>query len=381
MQIKMKTRPLFRPLFVVAGTCLLFFQSCGRVTERAPVPPVTVSVLLVDTSSLVTTKQFSGMLEGINNIEIRSQAEGFLEKIFVDEGDYVEKGQPLFLIQDGPYTARLNQASARLLTAKAKVEKAEIELDRLENLEAGKVISVVQLKNAETELKAAKADVALAEATRTSELINKSFTRINAPVSGYIGKLPYRAGSLIGKNETLPLTLISDIRTMYAYFSVSEEEFLQFKQSYQGKTIEEKIDNIPPVNLKLPDESIYPEPGKIDLVQGQFDKATASITFRASFSNRGGLLRSGNTGKVLVSKINKNVVRIPQSATYELQNRVMAYTVGKDRKLSSVSLNITDKDANFYIVSAGLKPGDRIVTAGLERLHEGMCVAVAKPNL
>ncbi|WP_316836514.1 efflux RND transporter periplasmic adaptor subunit [Pedobacter nutrimenti] len=358
---------------------IILLQACSPKQEKEKTNVQAVSVITIEKTSPQTEQKYSGMLEGINNIEIRPQAEGYLEKIFVDEGAYIQKGQPLFLINDKPYTEQLNQASASLQTAQANLEKAQIEVERLEKLVNGKVISEVQLKNARAELNAVKASILQSEAAKKRAIINKDFTLIKAPVSGYIGKLPYRVGSLVGHNETQPLTVLSDISTIYAYFSMSEEAFLQFKQKYPGNTIDEKIKRIPPVTLLLPDNSIYNEKGKVDLVQGQFDKSTAAITFRASFPNPGGLLRSGNTGRITLSQNNTDVIQIPQVATFELQNKVMAYLIGKDNKLRSVSLKIAEKDALNYIISDGLKAGDRIVAKGLERLQEGITVKPLNP--
>jgi len=362
----------------MVGYCLLVLQGCSSKEEKEKTVTPLVSTVTVDTASVITELEFSGMLEGISNIEIRPQAEGYLEKIFVDEGAYVRKGQSLFLINDTPYSEKLNQSTASLQTALANREKARIETTRIQKLVEGKVVSDVQLKNAQAELSAANSAVRQAEAAKKSAAISKGFTLIKAPVNGYVGKLPYRVGSLVGHNEPEPLSVVSDINTMYAYFSMSEEAFLQFKQQYSGKTIEEKIKRIPSVRLMLPDNSVYEEQGKVDIVQGQFDKSTGSIMFRASFPNAGGLLRSGNTGKIIMSQYNKNVIQIPQSATYELQNKVMAYVVGKDNKLKSVSLKIRQKTALNYIISEGLKPGDILVSKGLERLHEGIQVKVSK---
>lgn len=373
--LKASLRTILRTSIV--GYCLVVLQGCSSKEEKEKIAIPLVSTVVVDTTSVTTELEFPGMLEGISNIEIRPQAEGYLEKIFVDEGAYVQKGQPLFLINDTPYNEQLNQSSASLRTALANREKAQIQAGRIQKLVDGKVVSEVQLRNAKAELDAANSAVQQAEAAQKSAAINKGFTLIKAPVSGYIGKLPYRVGSLVGRNEPEPLSVVSDIGTIYAYFSMSEEAFLDFKQQYPGKTMEEKIKGIPSVSLMLPDNSMYDQKGKVDIVRGQFDKSTASIMFRASFPNAGGLLRSGNTGKIIVSQHNKNVIQIPQAATYELQNKVMAYIIGKDNKLKSVSLKIAKKTALNYIVSEGLKPGDLVVSKGIERLQEDMQVKVS----
>lgn len=357
---------------------LLLLQACTSKREPDKTEQTFVSVITIDTTSMVTHKHFSAVLEGVVNVEIRPQVEGYLEKIYIDEGSYVHQGQPLFFIDDKPYREQWNNADAALLLAKANAEKAGIEVARLEKLVEGKVISKVQLDHAKTLLDAAAASVAQAEAIKKSASINKDFTLIKAPVSGYIGGIPYKVGSLIGRNEPLPLTLLSDIHDIHAYFSMSETEFLQFKQQYEGNTIEEKIRHVPPVTLVLPDDSEYPEKGKIEIVYGQFDKTTAAITFRVTFPNTNGLLRSGNTGKVVLLQQNTGIIQVPQAATFEIQNKVMAYVLGKDNTLSNAPLKIMAKNDTNYIVAYGLKPGDRIVAKGLEHLHEGM---VVKPVL
>ncbi|MNU61666.1 Multidrug resistance protein MdtE precursor [compost metagenome] len=358
----------------VSTYVLLISQACTSKQQKEKTKPPAVSIITVDTTSLVTRKHFAGNLEGIVNVEIRSQVEGYLEKIYVDEGAYVHKGQSLFLINDKPYNEQLNNTNAALLTAKANAAKAQIEVTRLEKLVAGKVISQVQLDNAKAVLDAEKANVAQAEAIQKGAAINKGFTLIKAPVSGYIGRIPFKAGSLINRNELVPLTLLSDIHEMYAYFSMSEKDFLQFKQRYPGNTIEQKIKNIPPVRLLLPDNSEYPYKGTVEMVQGQFDKTTAAITFRASFPNANGLLRSGNTGKVVLSQRSTGIIQIPQAATFEIQNKVLAYLIDKHNKIRNIPLKIVDKDDTRYIIGGGLKPGDRIVAKGLDRLHENMVV-------
>lgn len=367
-------RFLQNAMFLPAGCILLILSSCASKTEEKTITLTEVPVITIDTLSVPTYKNFSGNLEGINNVEIRPQVEGYLQKIYIDEGSYVKKGQPLFLIDEKPYTEQINNAVAAVATAAANLKTAGIEVDRFEKLVDGKVISPVQLDRARAAFDAAQASKIQAEAVRRSAQINKDFALIKAPFDGYIGRLPYRAGSFVSRNESEALTVLSDTHKMYAYFSMSENEFLLFKQRYKGNTLEEKIKNIPPVTLALPDNSIYPDKGKVEIVQGQFDKNTAAITFRASFPNSNGLLRSGNTGTVTLLQNNYHVIRIPQAATFEIQNKVLAYVIGKDNKIHNVSLKVGDKDDNYYIITQGLAPGDRIAAKGLDRLHEDMLI-------
>lgn len=358
----------------VIGVVLLLLHACSTSSSKGMEATETVPVISVDTTTLVTHQQYAGSLEGVADVEIRPQVEGYLEKIFVDEGAYVQKGQSLFLINDKPYNEQLNSAGAALKAAKANVAKAQIEVARLEKLVDGKVISQVQLDNARASLEAANATVSQTEAQQKAAAINKGFTLIKAPINGYIGRIPFKVGSLIGRNEQAPLTMLSDIHKMYVYFAMSEKDFLQFKQQYSGASIEEKLANIPPVTLVLPDNSVYPETGKVETVQGQFDKATAAITFRASFPNTHGLLRSGNTGVIILSQRTNGAIQIPQAATFEIQNKVLVYKLDRNNRIINSPVTIADKNEVNYIISEGLQPGDRIVARGLDRLRENMQV-------
>ncbi|WP_316778627.1 efflux RND transporter periplasmic adaptor subunit [Pedobacter antarcticus] len=373
-----RTKNILRlhPYLIFVAGILPIFSSCSSSDAKMESEILTVSAITVEPTSMVTFKNYPASLEGISNIEIRPQADGYLKKIFVEEGAYVKQGQPLFQIEDNSYKEKYNDAAAAVQTAKANALKARIEVDRLQNLVEAKVISKVQLDNAKAVLDAENANIAQASAVQKGAEISKAFTLITAPVGGYLGRIPYKVGSLIGRNDQNPLTVLSDIHVIYAYFSMSETDFLEFKKIYKGNTVEDKIKNIPKVTLILPDESEYPQKGKIEMVQGQFDKTTAAITFKASFPNANGLLRSGNTGSIVLPQQHENVIKIPQQATFELQNKVMAYIVGTDNKLRNVSLKIAGKDEESYIVSSGLKAGDRVISKGLQRLKEGISVNI-----
>jgi membrane fusion protein (multidrug efflux system) len=381
MQQNIKNKFIKTGALLVTVYASVFLPSCSlKADPDKKESPPSVSTIIIKTDSATTSRQYASILEGVANIEIRPQVGGYLEKIFVDEGAHVSKGQPLFLIDDKPFTEQLNQSTAALGTAIANADKAKIEVARLEKLVAGKVISQVQLDNAKAALNAENSNIAQAKAAQKLAIINKGYTLIKAPVSGYIGSLPYKVGSLISYTEPLPLTVLSDIHQMYAYFSMSENEFLEFTKRYPGKSMEEKIKQVPSVSLMLADNSVYGEMGRIDIVKGQFDETTAAITFRAIFPNAGSLLRSGNTGKVIIPFKYSDVIRIPQAATFQMQNKIMAYVIGKNDTLKSMSLKVLDKDDQYYIVSEGVKPGDNMVVKGTDRLREGMVVTPNKNN-
>jgi len=352
-----------------------YVSSCTQVqgTQAAP-PPQALPVLAINASPATTFAEYSATVEGKTNVEIRPQVSGYLDKIFVEEGAYVSQGQPLFKINDRPYDEQLNNAQANISAAKANMEKAAIEVNRLKPLVENKVISDVQLKAAEAAYAASKAEVSQTEAASHNADINLGYTLIKAPVSGYIGRIPYKTGSLVGRGEALPLTVLSDVREVYAYFSMSESDFLHFTDKAAGKTIADKIKTLPPVELELADKSIYAGKGRIELMEGQFDKTMGTISFRAVFANVDGLLRTGSTGRIRIPQSNSATIPVPQTATYELQDKIFVYTVGDSNKVSSTPLHVVAKTTGWYLVDKGVKPGDRIVYAGMDRLQDGMMI-------
>lgn len=358
---------------VIAAVTLSGCESSTAGNNFAP-PPQELPVLPINNTTATTFQEFSATIEGTVNVELRPQVDGYLEKIFVDEGAFVSKGQPLFKINDRSYNESVNNASANVQAAKANVEKAAIEVNRLTPLVQNNVISDVQLKAAQAAHDAAKASLQQAQASGNSAGINLGYTLITAPVSGYIGRIPYKTGSLVGRGEALPLTVISEIRNVYAYFSMSESDFLQFTNQSAGKTVAEKIKGLPPVELQLADKSIYAQKGKIELMEGQFDKNMGTITFRAVFPNEAGILRSGNTGKVRIPHNSGAVMAVPQQATYELQDKVYVFALTDSSKVTSKLIHITGRTETYYLVDKGITPGEKIVFTGLDRLRDGVVI-------
>jgi membrane fusion protein, multidrug efflux system len=357
---------------------LVFFQSChspetGRGYGGGPQPPRALPVVTVTNRPFTTYREYTASLEGSNDIEIRPQVSGYIEKIFVDEGAFVKKGQPIFKINDQPYQEALNNASAALAVAKANQASAEINMNKLEPLVKNQVVSPIQLQTAKAAYEASTANVDQAEAQVGNAKINISYSLIKAPVDGFIGRIHVKIGSLASMSTADPLTNISEVADIRAYFSVSETAFLKFKDEYPGKTIEEKIKNLPPVELILSDNTVYPIKGKVEIVAGQFGTGTGSIPFRASFANPNGVLRSGSTGRLRISITIPAGVVIPQEATYELQDKVFVFLVGDSNKVNSVPVLVNGKTGNYYQVDQGLKSGDRIVY-GVESINDGTVI-------
>jgi len=348
--------------------------SSGNPEAGAP-PPQSLPVISVANQAVTTYKEFNASLEGTKNIDVRSQVDGYLEKIYVDEGAFVKRGQPLFRLDARPFTEQLNNARASLLAAKANLSSAEINVSKLEPLVKNNVISDVQLKTAQAAYDAAKANVAQAEAQVSNAQINEGYTLISAPVDGYIGRIPSKIGSLVVKNDAQALTVLSEIKEVYAYFSLSENDFIQFKNQFPGKTVEDKIRQLQPVELILSDNTIYPQKGKVGTVDGQFSKTTGTISFRTSFPNAGGLLRSGNTGKIRIPQAFTSTLVIPQEASFELQDKIFVFALGDSNKVASKPITVTSRSGNYYLVEKGISPGEKIVYSGLDRLKDGMVIA------
>lgn len=353
---------------------LATLESCnntgGSATYAAP-PPVVLPVISISSRPFTTYREYTASLEGSKDIEIRPQVGGYIEKIFVDEGAFVKKGQPLFKINDQPYLEALNNANASLAVAKANQASAEINMNKLEPLVANNVISPIQLKTAKAAYDAATAYVSQAAAQVGNAKINIGYALIRAPVDGYIGRIRSKIGSLAGLSSQDALTIISEVKDVRAYFSVSETAFLRFKDEYPGKTLEDKIKNLPPVELILSDNTVYPVKGKVEIVAGQFATGTGAIPFRASFPNPNGVLRSGSTGRVRISVSLPAGLVIPQESTFELQDKVFVFVLGDSNKVHSSAVQIAGRSGNYYLVENGIRAGDRIVYSGVDKLNDG----------
>src|SRR5690349_16281871 len=365
-------------VFILIAVFVLY--ACKSKTGDAgypQMPPQELPVITVSSLPATTYQYYTASLQGSRDIEIRPQVDGYITKIYVDEGAAVKKGQLLFKIDPQPYVEQLNNANALNMAAKASLEDAEINVNKLVPLVQNNVISDVQLKSAQASLNVAKANVAQTSAAVQSARINLGYTSITAPANGYIGRIPYKTGSLVGRSTADPLTVLSETKDVRAYFSMSELNFQQFKDQFPGNTIEEKIKQMPPVELVLATDSVYPQKGKVELAEGQFDKTTGTINFRASFPNAQGLLRSGNTGKIRIVRNLGNSLVIPQEATYELQDKIFVYIVGDSNKVTSKPITVAGTTGNYYLVQSGVNQGEKIVYTGLDRLREG---AVIQPQ-
>jgi len=358
-------------IILLALAVVLFLASCAPKQEQAAVTAPILPVITLNETAQQTFVDYPAAIQGAVDLEIRPQIAGTIDQIYVNEGQLVNKGQLLFQISALPFKAQLNNAKAALAAAQAAVLNAQLEIDKLTPLVQNKVVSAFQLQTAKTAHQIALANVEQAKAGVNSAQINLNYTQIKAPISGYIGRLPKKSGSLVGPTDVDALTSLSDVHEVHVYFSLAELDFINFNTQYQGSSVADRIKHLPAVSLVLADHTVYPLKGKIDMIDGQFDKTTGAITLRASFANEKGLLRSGNTGKIRLGLDHNHVLLVPQAATIEIQDKVFVYAVGKDNKVSKLPIKVLGTSGTDYLIEEGLKSGDQIVSKGFESLKEG----------
>jgi len=375
---QIKTNKKMKNVIITSFILALVLSGCADKTQ-APAPPAPVlPVAAITSENTVTDSEYPASIQGTVDVEIRPQVSGNLDRVLVDEGAYVSKGQSLFKINERPYREQLNNALASLHAYEAALINAQLEVDKLTPLVQNKVVSDYQLKTAKASQKIAAANIEQAKAMVASARINLGYTNVTAPVSGYIGRLPKKQGSLVSATDVEPLTTLSDVHEVFVYFSLGETDFINFKSQYAGNTLGDKIKHLPPVSLILADNNAYPQTGKIDMVDGQFDKTTGAITLRATFPNANGTLRSGNTGKIRLGINHDDAILVPQSATIEMQDKVFVFTLNKDNKVNKMPITIIGKSGTNYLIKDGVKSGDQIVLSGIDKLQEGQLIQPEK---
>lgn len=374
-----KTTMKMKNVIITSFILALVLSSCADKNQAptAPPPPV-LPVLAITSANTTTDNEYPASIQGTVDVEIRPQVSGNLDRIYVDEGAYVSKGQTLFKINERPFREQLNNALASLHAAEAALINANLEVDKLTPLVQNKVVSDYQLKTAKASQKIAAANIEQAKAMVGSAKINLGYTNVTAPVSGYIGRLPKKQGSLVSATDVEALTTLSDVHEVFAYFSLGETDFINFKEQYAGSSLGDKIKKLPPVTLILADNNAYPQTGKIDMVDGQFDKTTGAITIRATFPNAKGILRSGNTGKIRLGLNHDDAILVPQAATVEMQDKVFVFTVGKDNKVTKMPITVVGKSGTNYLIKEGVKTGDQIVLSGIDKLQDGQAIQPEK---
>lgn len=351
-------------------TALLAF-SCGN-SQQGGMPALSLAVMTVEPTSQELNSAYPATIKGQQDIEIRARVSGYITKLCVDEGAVVHKGQPLFLIDAVPYQKAVQAAEAAVEVAKANVATTQLTVDSKTELHAQNIISDYDLQTAKNSLASAKAALAQAEAQLASARNDLSYTTITSPSDGVVGTIPFRVGSLVGTTTQEPLTVVSDINKMFVYFSMNEKQLLALTRQKDG-SVNSMIGAMPEVQLQLADGTMYPAKGKIETLSGVIDLSTGAVQMRATFPNAQRLLRSGGTGTVLIPSVLDSALLIPQSATYEVQDKKFVYVLGDSSKVKNTEITVFPLDnGKQYVVTSGLKPGEQVVVEGVATLRDGM---------
>lgn len=350
--------------------CFSLFISCDN--QQKDMPSEKYKTLTVTKSNQTLQSEYPAILRGRQAVEVRPQVSGIITKICIKEGDIVHKGQVLFIIDQVPYKAALGTALANVKSAEAKLRTARLTANSKEELYKEKVISDFDRQTAINQQLEAEAALAQAKAEETNARNSLSYTEVKSPVDGVASMIPYRVGALVSSSITEPLVTVSDDSDIYAYFSMAENQMLDLISQYGS--LEEACNNMPAVSLTLSNGKEYAEQGRIDAISGTVDPGTGGVTLRAVFPNQGHLLRNGGSGVISVPTEYSNCIIIPQSATYELQNKIFTWKV-VDGKTQSTPISVYKyNDGKTYIVLSGLKPGDVIIAEGAGLIQEGTSV-------
>ncbi|MFI3304286.1 MAG: efflux RND transporter periplasmic adaptor subunit [Rikenellaceae bacterium] len=364
----MLTKPKQISHLIFGALLALAVTGCQQTQVRTAVVGE-YEMLTIAKSNCELSKLASATIRGRQDISIYPQVSGTLTELRVKEGDRVVKGQVMFVIDQVPYRAALATAEAYVATAQASLATSTLTYESKEKLFEAQVVSEFDLSTARNSMTMAQAQLAEAEAQLVNAKNNLSYTTVKAPAAGVIGTLPYRVGSLVSASITQPLTTVSDNSTMEVYFSIPENDLLAMIRESGSR--EKALAAFPEVTLRLSDGSTYTQKGKVASMSGVIDRSTGSVSVRADFTNPNGLLHSGATGNVIIPTHRDNVVVIPQSMTFELQDKKFVYTI-VDGKAKSRIVEVTSvTGGKDYIVESGLSVGEKIVAEGVGLLREG----------
>lgn len=363
-------------MLLIAATAALLV-SCGN--KGAMTGDNSYPVQTVSPQSATLQSTYPAVIRGIQDVEIRPKVSGFITKICVKEGQTVKAGELLFVIDNVTYEAAVRQAQASVNTASAQLNTAKLTYENSKKLFANKVIGAYEMQSAQNSYESAEAQLSQAKAALVSAKENLSFCYVKSPSSGVIGTLPYKVGALVSSSSTQPLTTVSNISTMEVYFSMNEKEMLELSKTAGGMAA--AISKYPPVYLQLADGTTYQHEGKVAKVSGVIDQTTGSVQVIAQFPNPEHLLKSGGSGSVVVKHTNNSAVVIPKSCTVELQNKIFIYVVGNDNKVKYTEITVEPQnDGNNYIVTGGIKAGEKYVTNGVTKLTDGAQITPITPE-
>ena len=356
-------------LFLIAAVSL-FLTTCGGGKQGAGFNDNEYPVRTIESQGSSSETLYPATIRGVQDVEIRPKVSGFITKLLVKEGQRVTAGQLLFVIDSETYQAAVRQAKAAVSSATAQLNTAKLTYDNSQKLFNSNVIGQYELQTAQNTYENAKAALAQAQASLASAKETLSYCFVKSPTSGLVGSLPFKVGALVGPTSAQPLTTVSDNNTMEVFFSMTEKDVLDMARSVGG--VKESLSTYPSVKLKLADGTIYSQPGKVTKMSGVIDASTGSVSMVAHFSNPDHILRSGGSGSIVVPKVTSNAIVVPQDAVAQVQDRYFVYILGKNNKVKYTEIKISpDNDGQTYVVTSGLKVGDRIVLKGISALTDG----------
>jgi membrane fusion protein (multidrug efflux system) len=331
----------------------------------------------VSLSDRTLTTGYSAAISGVQTVEIRPQVSGMITDILIEEGESVSKDQVLFIIDQTPYKAAYEIAVANVKSAEAALSTARLILESNKNLYEQDVVSEFDLMTAQNKLTEAEAKLALCKAEEVKASNNLSYTEVRSPVNGVASMIPYRVGALVSSSIAQPLVTVSDDSSVYAYFSMAENQMLDMVLQYGS--LNNAIQQMPQVEMIMSNGQRYEHTGRINAISGTISENTGAVSLRAIFNNNNHILRNGGSATIVIPTTIKDCIAIPQTATYELQDRIFVYKVVDGRASATEILVAPQNNGREYIVTSGLSVGDIIVAKGAGLLKEGTLIRV-KPE-
>jgi membrane fusion protein (multidrug efflux system) len=335
---------------------------CGEASRNVSETTGNFNVIhpyVVDTTF---TKEYIAEINSLQNVEIRTRVKGFIEKIHVDEGKPVREGQILFTLGGREFQENLLKATANYKSLVAELKVAEVELKNTKILAEKNIVSNSELDMAMARKEAVEARIEDAQAAIAIAKLNLSFTQVRAPFTGVINRIPFKTGSLVSEGDLL--TTISNNREVFAYFNISEREFIELAKSDDNNTMNE-------VKLLMANNELFRYPGKVETAENEIDKGTGNIAFRARFSNPDDILKHGASGKILVREVLHDALIIPQKTTFEIQDKIYVYVVDSAGIVSMRNIVPKVRLPHLFVVESGLDVGDRVIYEGIQQLREG----------
>lgn len=367
-----------RILLVAAMATLLI--SCGGKKGGMPnFGDNEYPVKAVSASSADMQSSYPATIKGVQDVEIRPKTTGFITKVYVQEGQTVGVGQLLFTLDDGTAQAQVRQAQAAVNTARAAVNTAKLTYDNSQQLFENNVIGNYELQTAKNTYESARAQLAQTQASLSVANSALAYCYVKSPASGIIGNIPYKVGALVNPSIQIPLTTVSNNSVMEVYFSMAEKDILEMSKT--SGSMKNAIAEFPEVKLLLADGTIFNQAGHVSKVSGVIDAATGALSMIARFPNPQGLLKSGGSGSIIIPKTTSNSIVIPQECVMEVQNKYFVYVLGAQNKVKYTEITVAPhNDGSNYVVTGGLKVGDKYVTNGLTKLSDNMEIKPITPE-